>query len=491
MKAILAIDQGTTNTKALLLDPAGAVVARAARPLEQTWPHPGWVEQNPRAIWESVREAMDECLQLAGGSELAAIAITNQRESVMLWDRRTGEPVGPVVIWQCRRTAPFCETLRARGLERMLRERTGLTIDPLFSASKLGWLLDHITDARPRAERGQLCAGTMDSWVLWNLTRGGVHACDVTNASRTQLFDLHRLAWEEELLSLFEVPAAILPEVNLSSNVYGESVGIGQLPGGVPIAALIGDSHAALYGQAGFAPGMVKATYGTGSSLMTPTAQPVISEHGLSTTIAWGREKVRYALEGNISVTGAAVQWLGEFLSLPDPARDVARLAGAAAGNDGVYVVPAFVGLGAPHWNEAARGLMTGLTRGTTAVQVARATIEAIAYQIRDVFDVMDAASPSGLSTLLADGGGSSNDFLMQFQADILGRPVSRCTSPDVSAIGAAYLAGLAVGIWRSEAEIAALPRQHDHFEPRMPASECDRLYAGWQQAVRRAVLGT
>lgn len=330
----------------------------------------------------------------------------------MLWDRKTGVPLGPVVIWQCRRSAPFCEELQARGLEKMLRERTGLTIDPLFSASKARWLLDYIPNARQRAEEGELCLGTMDSWVLWNLTGGAVHACDVTNASRTQLFALAQCKWDEELLALFEIPTAILPEVKPASCIYGTSVKVGQLPAGIPIASLIGDSHAALYGQAGFEPGAVKATYGTGSSLMTPTPAPVISEQGLSTTIAWGRKKITYALEGNISVTGAAVQWLGEFLGLPDPTQDVARLAATATNSDGVYFVPAFVGLGAPYWNEAARGLMTGLTRGTTVAQVARATIEAIAYQIRAVFDVMAKTAPTGLSTLLADGGGSSNDFL-------------------------------------------------------------------------------
>jgi glycerol kinase len=496
-KAILAIDQGTTNTKALLVDAAGLVVSRAARPLRQTFPHPGWVEQDAVAIWQSVQEAIDECLQATGEHELAAIAITNQRESVMLWDRRTGQPVGPVVIWQCRRTAPFCEDLRTRGLEKTLRERTGLTIDPLFSASKARWLLDNVEGARVKAERGELCLGTMDSWALWNLTGSAVHACDATNASRTQLFDLRRLKWDEELLTLFGIPAAILPEVKASSAVYGASDGTGKLPAGVPIASLIGDSHAALYGQAGFEPGTIKATYGTGSSLMTLTAEPVFSEQGLSTTIAWAiaadSQKISYALEGNISVTGAAVQWFGEFLGLPDPVSEVARLAESANGSEGIYLVPAFVGLGAPYWNEAARGLLSGLTRGTTAAQVARATIESIAYQIRDVFDVMDAASPAGpagLSALLADGGGSSNDALMQFQADILGRPVLRCTSPDVSALGAAYLAGLAVGVWQSEKEIAALPRERERFEPRLSSSEREQLYAGWQQAVKRALLG-
>ena len=328
-KAILAIDQGTTNTKALLVNVAGLVVARAAKPLRQTFPQPGWVEQDAVAIWQSVREAIDECLQAAGEHELAAIAITNQRESVMLWDRQTSQPVGPVVIWQCRRTAPFCEELRERGLEKTLRERTGLTIDPLFSASKARWLLDNVAGARAQAERGELCLGTMDSWVLWNLTGGAVHACDVTNASRTQLFDLRRLEWNEELLSLFGIPVTILPTVKASSTIYGESANIGRLPEGIPIASLIGDSHAALYGQAGFEPGTVKATYGTGSSLMTLTAEPVISEQGLSTTIAWAiaaeSQQISYALEGNISVTGAAVQWLGEFLCRPARPRPLLR----------------------------------------------------------------------------------------------------------------------------------------------------------------------
>ncbi len=488
MKTVLAIDQGTTNTKALLINAAGEVVSFASQPLQQTYPHPGWVEQDPASIWQSVQAAINDCLQAAVPAELAAIAITNQRESVMLWDRKTGMPLGPVVIWQCRRSAPFCEQLQARGLEKMLRERTGLTIDPLFSASKAKWLLDNIPDARKQAEQGEICLGTMDSWVLWNLTGGAEHACDVTNASRTQLYDLQQLKWDEELLTLFEIPAAILPEVKLSSCIYGASVNVGQLPAGIPIASLIGDSHAALFGQAGFESGAVKATYGTGSSLMTPTPVPVISEQGLSTTIAWGQKKVTYALEGNISVTGAAVQWLGEFLSLPNPTQDVVRLAASVVSNDGVYFVPAFVGLGAPYWHEAARGLMMGLTRGTTAAQVARATIEAIAYQIRAVFDVMAATVPNGLSALLADGGGSRNDLLMQFQADILGCPVLRCTSEDVSAIGAAYLAGLAVGVWNSEEEIAALPRRRDRFEPRMSDSERERLYAGWQAAIAKLV---
>jgi glycerol kinase len=373
-----------------------------------------------------------------------------------------------------------------------LAERTGLAIDPLFSASKIRWLLDHVEDGQRRAERGELCAGTMDSWVLWNLTGGTAHACDLTNASRTQLLDIRSCRWSDDLLELFGVPRAALPDVRPSRSDFGVSVAIGRLPAGVPIASMIGDSHAALFGQAGFVPGTVKATYGTGSSLMTPTAAPIPSRHGLSTTIAWalGSEEVTYALEGNIAVTGAAVQWLAEFLGLAGSAA-VAELAERAGASGGVYLVPAFVGLGAPYWNDAARGLISGLTRGSTAAQLARATIEAIAYQVRDVFDVMQAESGADLGVLLADGGASRNRMLMQFQADVIGRPVLRSASAEASPLGAAYLAGLGVGIWQTLDEIAELPRPRERFEPRMPAPERAALHAGWQAAVARATLGT
>lgn len=489
---ILAIDQGTTNTKVLLVDAQGAVIAQAARPLTQHYPHPAWVEQDAGAIWQSVREAIDECLAAVAEPQLAAIAITNQRESVAVWDRASGQPLGPVIVWQCRRTAGFCAELRARGLAPWLAARTGLAIDPLFSASKMRWLLEHVEDGQRRAERGELCLGTIDSWVLWNLTGGRQHACDLTNASRTQLLGLHTLGWSDELLDLFGVPQAALPQVRPSSGDFGVSVAIGRLPAGIPIASMIGDSHAALFGQAGFVPGTVKATYGTGSSLMTPTPAPILSQHGLSTTIAWAldRERVTYALEGNIAVSGAAVQWLGEFLGLARPAEDVAQLA-ADADSAGVYLVPAFVGLGAPYWNDAARGLISGLTRGSTAAQLARAAVEAIAYQVRDVFDVMQAEAGADLKLLLADGGASRNAMLMQFQADIIGRPVLRSASAEASPLGAAYLAGLAIGVWPNLDAITGLPRPREPFEPRMPAPERARLYAGWQTAVARATLGT
>ncbi len=492
-RGILAIDQGTTNTKALLVSPTGAVLAQAARPLQQTYPHPAWVEQDPLAIWQSVRAALDDCLALADGVAPIAIAVSNQRESVTAWDSRTGEPLGPVIVWQCRRTTAFCDTLRARGLQPLLEARTGLTIDPLFSASKMRWLLDHIADGQARAERGEICLGTMDSWVLWNLTGGTVHACDLTNASRTQLLDLDTLAWSDELLGIFGVPRAALPQIQPSSAHYGQSVALGRLPAGIPITALIGDSHAALFGQAGFLPGTVKATYGTGSSLMTPIATRVASTHGLSTTIAWalGPGQVTYALEGNISFTGGAVQWLGEFLMLPDPVQGVADLAAQVPDAAGVYLVPAFAGLGAPHWNDLARGLVSGITRSTTAAHLARAAIEAVAYQVRDVFDVMQAEAATDLQVLLADGGATRNTQLMQFQADILGAAVLRNLSTDVSPLGAAYLAGLASGVWSSLDEIAALPRARDRFDPHLSTEQRAHATAGWQQAVARTTFDT
>lgn len=498
-QCLLAIDQGTTNTKAILVDAAGNVLRRAARPLAVSYPQAAWVEQDPLALWQSVQEAVAECLD--GAPPLAAVAVTNQRESVVLWERATGRPLGPCVIWQCQRGAAFCDELRAQGLEAHLRERTGLTIDAMFSASKMRWLLQHTPQGVARAANGELCLGTVDSWVLYNLTGGRVHACDMTNASRTQLFALQTLQWDAELLALFGIPLAALPEVKASSAIYGETVGHGNLPGGLPIASLIGDSHGALYGHAGFQPGAIKATYGTGSSLMTPTATPVISQRGLSTTVAWSyapsaahqiarpAPPATYALEGNIYVTGAGVEWYGQLLGLARPAQEIEALAASTPDAGGVYLVPAFVGLGAPHWQSNARGLITGLTRGSTPAHLARATLESIAYQVRDVFDVMQHEAGSPLQVLLADGGASQNDLLMQFQADILGCPVLRSSSADVSALGAAYLAGLAVGLWASEAEIAALPRPHDRFEPQMSASQRDALYSGWQAAVARTVF--
>ncbi len=491
-KYILAIDQGTTNTKVLLLDRQGRIAARASHPISISFPRPGWVEQDAGLLWNSVATAIDDCLAQVSQCELAAVGVTNQRESVVAWDRRTRRPVAPCIVWQCRRSAEFCEQLKGRGLESLLRERTGLGVDPLFSASKARWLLDSIPDGDRKAQQGELCLGSVDSWVLWNLTRGTVHACDATNASRTQLLNLRRLEWDEDVLAIFGIPRPALPEVRRSSEILGYSRATGSLPAGVPIASMIGDSHAALFGHAAFRPGSVKATYGTGSSLMSLTDEPRWSNSGLSTTIAWWeREAVTYALEGNILVTGSAIQWLGEFLRLGDPARDEAALSSQAPETGGVYVVPAFVGLGAPYWDAQARGLITGLTRGTTAAQVARATLESIAYQVKDVFEAMQSDLELELPALMADGGASQNPLLMQFQADILGRPVIRNLSTDLSAIGAAWLAGLAVGFWSSLEELESLPRLEDRFEPRMPESERQDRYAGWREAVSRAMLRT
>jgi glycerol kinase len=487
-RAILAIDQGTTNTKALLVDEAGQIAARASRPLTPVYPQPAWVEQAAGEIWRSVRECVDEVLEARPDVDPIAVGISNQRESVVGWERKTGQPIGPAVIWQCRRTAPLCEELRAQGHEALLHQRTGLTIDPLFSATKMRWLLDQLERGQARAEAGEICFGTTDAWVAWNLTGGAAHVTDLSNASRTQLLGLRALTWDDELLGLFGVPRATLPDLAPSSGVRGHSVALGRLPADVPIASQVGDSHAALYGQAGFHPGSIKATYGTGSSLMTPTPALVHSQRGLSSTVAWARKgDTTYALEGNILATGAAVQWLGELLGLPDPAAGVAALASQVEDTGGVHLVPAFVGLGAPHWDDAARGLVSGLTRGTTAAHLARATLASIAHQVRDVFDLMQDEAGLELEVLLADGGATRNDQLMQLQADLLGRPVLRTTSAEVSAVGAAHLAGLAVGFWTSEEQLAGLPRERDRFEPRMPASERATLHAGWHEAVARA----
>ena len=486
---ILAIDQGTTNTKVLLVDRAGAVRARASRPLAIGFPEPGWVEQDARALWTSVTEAARGCLARAGEPEIAAVGVSNQRESAVVWDRRTGEPSAPCVVWQCRRSAPFCEGLRRAGLEEEIRRRSGLPVDPLFSASKIRWLLDHIPDGQARAAAGDLRAGTVDSWLLWNLTGGAVHATDASNASRTQLLNLDQCAWDARLLEIFGIPEACLPRVRPSSGVFGAAAEGGCVPAGTPVAALIGDSHAALFGHAAFAPGAVKATYGTGSSLMTVTDSPLASAHGLSTTVAWAEPgRVRYALEGNITNTGGAVEWLASFLGLRDGAEGVAALARTVAGAGGAYLVPAFAGLGAPHWQADARGLLCGLTRGTGAAHVARATLDSIAYQVYDVFEAMRQDAAISAPALFADGGASRNAALMQFQADILGCPVIRGGSADLSAIGAAWLAGLAVGYWKSKGELEALPRETTRFEPRMAGDLRAELIAGWRDALARCM---
>jgi glycerol kinase len=485
---ILAIDQGTTNTKAILVDQRGTIVSQASRAMAIEYPQPGWVQQDAGAIWQAVRECIDECLVSVGSPGLAAIGISNQRETGVAWERAGGVPIGPAVTWQCRRSADLCERLRAAGRAPQITALTGLPVDPMFTAGKLRWLLDASPDGQARAAAGLLCVGTVDSWVLWNLSGGAVHRTDVSNASRTQLMDIGAGAWDPGLCEAFGVPLAALPEILPSSAVFGESVAIGALPAGVPIGALVGDSHAALFGQAGFEPGCVKATYGTGSSLMMPTPRRLEAAGGLASTIAWGLDAIVYALEGNIYVTGAAVQWVADFAGLASPGA-VADLATSCESTDGVYLVPAFVGLGAPHWDDAARGLVSGLTRGSNLAQLSRAAVESIAYQVRDVFDVMQAASGGSLRVLLADGGVTRNAQLMQFQADILGVPVQRNNTPELSAMGAAYLAGLATGVWASTDEIAALSRSVDRFEPRMATVGREHLYDGWREALARTTL--
>lgn len=485
---ILAIDQGTTTTKAILVDSGGRVVARAARPMAIEYPRPGWVQQDAEAIWQAVRECIEDSLVDAGAPPVVAIGISNQRESGLIWERSSGRPLGPVVTWQCRRSAEVCEELRAAGHADDIEARTGLPLDPGFTAGKLRWLLDALPDGAQRAQASEVCAGTVDSWLLWNLSGGRAHGTDVSNASRTQLLDLASGTWDPWLCEAFGVPPACLPEVVPSSGLAGVSVAVGALPAGVPIGALVGDSHAALFGQCAFDGSAVKATYGTGSSLMLATDRRHTETHGLAATVAWGLDRIVYALEGNITMTGATLQWLADAAGLPGPGA-VADLAASVESAEGVYLVPAFAGLGAPRWDAEARGLISGLTRGSGTAQLARAAVESIAYQVRDVFEAMRDAGGARLETLLADGGVTRNSQLMQLQADILDVPVQRDATPELSALGAAYLAGLAVGTWASTDDIRALPRTTQRFEPTMAESERERRYAGWLDAVARATL--
>ena len=468
-------------------------MARASTALSVTYPQPSWVEQDALAIWQSVLRCIEEVLAKAGAgvSEPAALGISNQRESVVLWERATGEPLAPCVVWQCQRGNPLIEALKGQGVEAAVHSRTGLTLDPMFSASKMCWLLDNVPGARQRAERGEVCLGTIDSWLLFQLTGGRTHACDMTNASRTLLFNLHTLDWDAELLALFRIPRQALPTVHTSTGMVAHTAACGGLPAGIPIAGVIGDSHGALVGHAGFAPGAVKATYGTGSSVMTPVATPILSQRGLSTTIAWSQPgQVTYALEGNIYSTGATIQWLGKLFGWQNAAETVTALAGACPDSGGVYLVPAFVGLGAPWWNTRARGMIHGLTLGSGAEQLARAALESIAYQIYDIFAAVQEEAGIPLTVLHADGGASANALLMQFQADLVQCPVLVSTSTDVSALGAAYLAGLGVGVWGSTQELAALHRGEQRYTPVMPDVQRGALLAGWRDALARVLQG-
>jgi len=487
---ILALDQGTTSSRAIVFDRAGRTLGRAQREFPQSYPQPGWVEHNPRHLWESTRRVATEAAVDAKrtAKDIAAIGITNQRETTLLWDRRTGEPLHPAIVWQDRRTAKDCQRLQRRELEPAIRKKTGLLIDPYFSGTKLAWLLDHIPGARQRANRGELAFGTVDTWLLWKLTSGRVHATDISNASRTLMFNLHTEQWDPDLLKWLRVPVEVLPEVHSNSEIYGEVTSIKALRG-VPVAGMAGDQQAALFGQACFRPGMAKNTYGTGCFLLLNTgAKPVLSKHRLLTTVAWKLgDRTEYALEGSVFIAGAAVQWLRDGLGLIKASSDIEKLAAKVPDNGGVYLVPAFAGLGAPHWDAHARGTIVGLTRGSTAAHLARATLESIAYQTADLVRAMQADAGRRLRELRVDGGVSVNNGLMQFQSDLLRVPLVRPRTTETTALGAAYFAGLAVGYWKSQDEIAKLWSADRSFRPHQPAAAMRKLHQRWEKAVARA----
>lgn len=478
--AILAIDQGTTNSKAVLVSAEGEILARGSSPVGISHPQPGWVEQDPRRVWQSVLEAIDACLASAPTATIAGLAISNQRESVTIWDGETGEPLGPVVSWQCRRSAPVCAELNAAGHSARVEALTGLPIDPMFPGPKMKWLLDQAPTGRP------LRLGTVDSWLIHSLTGGKVHACDASNSARSQLLDLNRKVWSDELCDLFGVPKACLPEVRDSASRFGETLGVPGLADGIPIAAAIGDSHAALFGHGAFAPGDGKVTFGTGSSIMTTLPHFIAPQSGITTTIAWSLGgKPTYAFEGNILVSAASLPWMVDILGLPD-VQALIDLAETAE-PQGPGFVPAFVGLGAPHWHADARALFSGITFNTTRAQMARAVTDSIALQVHDVFKAMAAQSPAPLGRLFVDGGPSKNAFLMQCVADMLGHPVIQCDAAEASALGAAYLAGLTLGLWDDLDAVTALPRKTVVLAPK-PAETASRL-ATWQDAIFRSTV--
>lgn len=480
---ILAIDQGTTNTKALLVDASGRVHHQASVPNVVTYPQPGWAEQSATALVDGVVQVIAEVVARAGDADIAGIGISNQRESILVWDAATGEPIGPCIIWQCRRSAPRCDALRAAGHADLIEARTGLALDPLFPAAKIAWLLDNVPGARRRAENGELRAGTVDAWLLWTLTGGAVHATDHSNASRTQLFNTDTLEWDADLCALFDVPLDMLPELRSSDSEFGRvAAGVCALPIGTPVRAMIGDSHAALFGHGVRAPGTVKATYGTGTSLMALTPGRVRSRHGMSSTIAWSRNGVvQHALEGNISVSGQSAAFAADLLGLPDAAA-LSALAETVPDSNGVAFVPALVGLGAPYWRADARGTITGMTLGTKQAHLARAALEAIAFQVADVYASMEADMGSPLGELRADGGASRNAMLMQFEADILGRPVAVAAAPEVSALGAAALAFSSLGI-----ALPGVPAA-GHFTPQLDDATRTAHRQRWHSAVNQTL---
>jgi glycerol kinase len=481
MKVILALDAGTTNVKAILVDRQAHVLARSSVPLAIDFPQSGWVEQSAQEVWDAARQALEDCLAQGGGREVVAVGISNQRETLVAWNRGTGKPVSPCIVWQCRRSAEICQALRKKGLEETIRAKTGLQVDPLFPASKVRWLLENRPDVRKLAEVGDLCLGTVDAWLVWNLTGGKRFVTDFSNASRTQLFNLAKGAWDPELLALFGVPMSALPEVVASNEQLGDATSGGGKP--IPICGILGDSHAALLGHGVLERGKVKATYGTGSSLMTLCDGPQGKEKGISSTIAWKFDRIQYAYEGNITVTGSGLSWALALTGFKDFETGV-KLATELDGNGDVYFVPALAGLGAPHWDERARGAIVGLSFGARKENVVRAALEAIAFQVKDVFDAMQQAIGKRLEALLADGGASKNDWLMQFQADVLDRPVLRSQTAELSGLGAAFAAGLGCGFWSSTDEVAKVVAPHDAFHRGLEESDRNRLVRRWNSAV-------
>ncbi|MBI4588874.1 MAG: glycerol kinase GlpK [Candidatus Rokubacteria bacterium] len=488
---VLALDQGTTGSTALVVDAAGEVRGRGYAELPQYYPRPGWVEHAPEEIWTTTERAAQQALAGARvpASELAAIGITNQRETTLLWDRKTGQPIHRAIVWQCRRTAGLCDTLKADGLEPLFRRKTGLVLDAYFSGTKIRWLLDEVPQARPRAERGELAFGTVDSWLLWKLTGGRRHATDPSNASRTLCFDIRSLGWDAELAGALGVPMSVFPEVRPSAGVFGETADLGWLPAGIPVAGIAGDQQAALFGQGCYEPGMAKNTYGTGCFVLLNTGSaPVASTRGLVTTVAWQVGGTpTYALEGSVFIAGAAVQWLRDGLGLIAHAAESQTLAESVEDTGGVYLVPAFVGLGAPYWDMYARGAILGITRGTARAHLVRAALEAIAYQSRDVLEAMAQEAGVSLRSLRVDGGAAANDFLCQFQADVLDVAVLRPVITETTALGAAYLAGVGAGLWTSLSELAERWRLDRQFFPSRDAAARAAGYRGWRRAVERA----
>ena len=488
-KYILALDQGTTSSRAILFDHAGKICGVAQKEFEQIFPKPGWVEHNANEIWLSILAVISEVLTNNDVSpkEIASIGITNQRETAVVWDKNTGKPIYNAIVWQSRQTVDICNDLKAAGHEQEFKDKTGLVVDAYFSGTKVKWILDHVAGSREKAAKGDILFGTIDTWVIWKLTGGKVHVTDYTNASRTLMYNIHELKWDDALLKYLDVPKAMLPEVKPSSEVYGNTVDYHFFGEEVPIAGIAGDQQAALFGQACFEVGMAKNTYGTGCFMLMNTGEKAFkSENGLLTTIAWGLDgKVEYALEGSIFVAGAAIQWIRDGLKIIGNAKETEAMATSLASNDGVYLVPAFVGLGAPYWDSEVRGAIFGLTRGSGREQIARAALESIAYQTVDVLDSMNKDSGIPVKALRVDGGAVANDFLVQFQSDLLGVPVDRPVVQETTALGAAYLAGLAVGFWKDKSEIAKQWAIDKSFKPEMAKADRDKLYSGWQTAVK------